>query len=127
MARDPPPLAPGEGDHRWKRCARNAAYLALATGGVGLAGVAVGTVFGVQAKATYDDAQAGSLCEKSACSSSQGDQMITRARRYGNGSTAAFLVGAAGLVAGAALWLTAAPNTPQLGVGMGTLEVRGTW
>jgi hypothetical protein len=100
---------------------------ALAASGLGLAGVVVGTVFGLQSKSLHDDSQAPGLCEKSACQTQHGEDLINQARRAGNLSTVAFVVGAAGLVAGATLWFTAPRGAPQLGVAMGTLQIRASW
>jgi hypothetical protein len=101
--------------------------VALAAGGVGIAGIAVGTVFGLQSKSLHDDSQVPGVCRKSDCYTDEGVELIYQARRAGNVSRAAFVVGAAGLVAGAALWFTAPRSAPQLGVGMGTLHIRGSW
>jgi hypothetical protein len=51
------------------------------------------------------------------------------AQAAGNISTAAFVVGAVGLAAGGVLWFTATPNatTAQLGIGVGSIQLRGNW
>jgi hypothetical protein len=100
--------------------------VALAAGGVGLAGIAVGTVFGLQALSRRDESQ-DSGCKDSACETTEGVELINQARSAGNVSTVAFIVGAAGLVAGTTLWFTAPRSAAQIGVGMGTLQIRGSW
>jgi hypothetical protein len=101
--------------------------VALAAGGVGLAGIALGTVFGLQSKSLHDDSQAPGVCTKSACDTLHGVDLIDRARNAGNVSTVAFVVGGAGLVAGATLWFTAPRSGPQLALGIGTVQIRGSW
>src|SRR5439155_4931174 len=98
---DPLPMAApsepseGLGTHR---------TLALVAGGVGVAGLAVGAVFGLSSISKHDEAE--HHCSGSICRDEQGVELRAQATRAGNASTAAFLVGAAGLVGGAALWLT---------------------
>lgn len=101
---------------------------ALVAAGIGVAGVAVGTVYGFKSKAAHDDSQAPGVCNGSSCTGQAGVDMSDDAQRFGNVSTVAFIVGAAGLAAGAALWFTAGgKDAPQVGVGMGTLQMRATW
>jgi hypothetical protein len=101
---------------------------ALAAGAVGVAGVAVGTVFGLQAKTLRDDAHTSHGCDDdSRCQTTQGVELIEQARRAGNLSTVAFVIGATGVVAGATLWITAPRHVPQVGLGIGGLHIRGTW
>jgi hypothetical protein len=101
--------------------------VALAAGGVGLAGIAVGTVFGLKSKSLYDESQAPGVCTKSACDTTHGVELIDRARYAGDVSTVAFVVGGAGLVAGATLWFTTPRSGPQLALGIGTVQIRGSW
>jgi hypothetical protein len=80
--------------------------IAIAAGGVGVAGVAVGSVVGLLAILKWSDAKDG--CDATGCegaSVSQGDS----ARSLGNISTISFIVGGVGLAAAAVLWFTA-PN-----------------
>ena len=124
---DPLPMAApsepseGLGTHR---------TLALVAGGVGVAGLAVGAVFGLSSISKHDEAE--HHCSGSICRDEQGVELRAQATRAGNASTAAFLVGAAGLVGGAALWLTAKPDAttgarPAIGVGLGTVVVTQRW
>jgi len=103
---------------------------ALVAGGVGVAGLAVGSIFGLIAKSKHD--QAGQFCDGTTCTSQRGVDLKSEAVTAGNISTVAFITGAVGLAAGAALWVTAGPDasraaTPQLGVGLGSVVVRGTF
>jgi hypothetical protein len=86
--------------------------LAIAAGAVGLAGVAVGTVFGVEALSKHSATQ--QECQGNVCSSS-GLQDVDSGKSAGNVSTVAFSVGAAALVGGAVLWLTAPSGRSSTG------------
>jgi hypothetical protein len=101
--------------------------VALVAGGIGIAGVAVGTVFGLKSMAAHDDSQAPGVCSGGDCLTNEGVELTETARKAGNVSTIAFAVGAAGLVAGSILWFTAPRGGPQVGVGMGTMQLRGSW
>jgi hypothetical protein len=108
--------------------------LALAAGGIGVAGVVVGSVFGLMSKSAHDDGNAhcqlgpgGNECD------AQGVRSRDDAIRDGNIATAALVVGAAALAGGAVLWLTA-PRAEAtvavvpLGVNGGAgAGVRGSW
>ena len=134
--------------------------LALVTTGVGIAGIAVGTVFGLESMSKHDDAVAA--CP-GACRDQHGVTLWNQARSAGDVSTVGFVVGAVGLAGGAVLWFTAgAPEesttaglrlvtredaafvqadraasggravrslfeTMRIGVGPGSLQVRGVW
>jgi hypothetical protein len=102
--------------------------LALVAGGVGVVGVGVGTIFGLQSMSKHNDAE--TKCP-GACNDQAGVDLWNDARSAGNISTIAFAVGGAGLVTGAILWFTA--KTPsrstalQADVGPGSVYLRGTW
>ena len=134
--------------------------LALVATGVGIAGVAVGTVFGLESMSKHDDAVGA--CP-GACPNQHGVTLWNQARSAGDASTVAFVVGGVGLAGGAVLWFTAgAPEesttaglrlvtredaafvqadhaasggravrslfeTMTIGVGPGSLQVRGVW
>jgi len=74
---------------------------AYASWGVGLAGVGVGTAFGLMAMQGKKDLD----CQDNSCPSSSSDAVDT-AKRNGNISTIAFAVGGAGLVLGTVLYFT---------------------
>ena len=102
--------------------------VALVAAGVGVAGVGVGTIFGLQAMSKHSDASA--KCP-GACSDQAGVELWNDARSSGNISTIAFAVGGVGLVTGAILWFTA--KTPshttalQADIGPGSVQIRGSW
>jgi hypothetical protein len=104
---------------------------AIVAGGAGVAGVAVGTIFGLMSKARHDDAEA--ICPGGDCGANQeGVDRWNDARSAGNVSTVAFIIGGAGLAAGAVLWLTAKPanaGAPSAGVSAGpsSLWIMGRW
>jgi hypothetical protein len=110
-----PPASDGSRSHTW----------ALVAGGVGVAGVAVGSVFGILSISHKNDGNthcqlgpSGNECDP------EGFQARSSAMSTGNVSTAFFIVGAAGLAAGAILWFTApssqeSSSTPTVGFGLG--------
>ena len=123
-----PPLAEGgapqsaEGSHGGRHA------LAIGVGVVGVAGVALGTVFGLKSKAKHDEAK--SHCLGSDCDST-GVQLRRDALSAGNLSTVSFVVGAVGLAGGALLWFTGnstsaeAQSGTQVGLGFGRVVVEG--
>lgn len=101
--------------------------LALVAGGVGVVGVAVGSIFGLQSMSKHSDAE--KKCP-GACPDQAGVDLWNEARTAGNISTIAFAVGGVGLATGAILWFTAKPSrssSVQAQVGPGSLQIRGTW
>ncbi len=95
---------------------------ALAVGGFGLAGVVLGSAFGLSSKSLHDRAQSG--CDGSACDEA-GAVLMNDARSNGNVSTAAFVVGAVGLACGTWLWLSVkSPSVTPTRVGLTTSEMR---
>lgn len=104
--------------------------LALVAGGVGVVGAVVGTIFGLQSKSKHDQADNNYGCSGSVCSDSIGITRSNEAVKAGNISTVAFVVSAAGLSGGAVLWFLAkAPvsSSPQVGLGLGNVQLRGVW
>jgi hypothetical protein len=102
--------------------------LALVSGGVGVAGLAVGTIFAVKAmgdKSDADKACVGGTCRTDAAVTAGND-----AHSAGNIATIGMVIGAVGLAGGAALWFTAPKKEQpavQAGLGLGTVQVRGVW
>ncbi|HEY5372893.1 MAG TPA: hypothetical protein VIK01_04370 [Polyangiaceae bacterium] len=95
---------------------------------IGVAGVTLGTIFGLQSKSKHDAAD--SHCSGSTCTDDKGVQLRSQAISAGNLSTISFVVGAAGLAGGAVLWFTASPAkqeqpTTQVGLGFGRVLVSG--
>ena len=82
---------------------------AIIAGGVGVVGVGVGSVFGLISRAKHNDAD--QHCNGTICRDQQGVDSKISAIHAGNVSTVAFIVGAAGLAGGAALWFTAPHKT----------------
>lgn len=105
--------------------------VALVAGGVGVAGVVLGTAFGLKSKAQHDEGS--TACGGGTnCPDQASIDILSAARRSGNLSTVAFVAGAAGLAAGTVLWLTAkSPSQnsarPTIGLGLGTVQLRSTW
>ena len=105
---DVPPPSGGMPTQRW---------LAIAAGVIGAGGVALGTIFGLEASSTWDDAIGG--CEgrdPNKCSpevQQKGEDALGQA----NLSTIGFAIGGAGLVAAGVLWFTApSGRSPAKGV-----------
>lgn len=118
---------------------------ALAAGGVGVVGIVVGSIFGVQA--ISKKSASSSHCGSSVGSSDANicDDTGTQDRKdgisAGNVSTVFFIVGLAGVAGGVVLWATAPkkPSAPATGfvttprprleatAGFGTLGLRGTF
>jgi hypothetical protein len=99
---------------------------AIGAGVIGVAGVALGTIFGLKSKAKHDEAD--SHCSGATCTDDEGVQLRSQALSAGNLSTVSFVVGAAGLAGGALLWFTASKQeqpTTQVGLGFGHLLVSG--
>lgn len=115
------PSEPGFGTQR---------VLALAAGGLGVIGVAVGTGLGLQSQSKRD--QANEYCDGAQCRDEKGVTLKSEALQAGNVSTAAFVVGAVGLASGVVLWVTAPRSSSsqggtQVAVAPGTVLLRGTW
>jgi hypothetical protein len=101
--------------------------LAVAAGIVGVAGVGVGSAFGLVALSKRDAAR--SVCPDPLCHDGSGSSKWSDAKSAANVSTVAFAVGGAAAVAGAVLWLTAPPvgQGTRVGFGPGSVQIRGTW
>ena len=102
---------------------------ALVAGGAGVVAVGIGTVFGLRAKSKHDEAI--KICPDPQCPDRDGVQRWNDAISAGNVATIAFIVGAVGVAGGVALWVVGAPESSggstQVGLGPGTLQLRGTW
>jgi hypothetical protein len=101
---------------------------ALAAGGVGLVGVLVGSVFGLDAKSKKSKAEIYN-CANGFCPTQDGVDAWAKARTAGTVSTVAFIVGGVGVATAATLWLTdkSSNERPQLGLGLSGIQLRGTW
>lgn len=74
-------------------------------GGVGLAGIVVGSVFGLSARSQWNEAR--DLCRTNPCANPRGIEAGRDAGSAADASTALFVVGGVALAAGAVLWFTA--------------------
>ncbi|MFO0587943.1 MAG: hypothetical protein U0441_10410 [Polyangiaceae bacterium] len=100
----PPPPPPGLGAQR---------IAGIAVGAVGLGGVALGSVFGLQAKSAYDKAMGDpSLCPTKTACYPEGKKLVDTAQSDAMISTIAFAAGGVALAGGIILILTGAPK-PQ--------------
>ncbi|HWL89455.1 MAG TPA: hypothetical protein VNO21_26810, partial [Polyangiaceae bacterium] len=72
--------------------------------GLGAAGVAAGSIFGLKASSKWSDAKG--QCDSNVCTQ-DGVSLASDARSAGNISTVAFIAGAVALVTGAVLIITA--------------------
>jgi hypothetical protein len=102
--------------------------LALVAGGIGVVGVGVGTVFGLKAKASRDEAE--KYCNGANCTDPRGVTAGDDARSAGSVSTIAMIVGAVGVAGGVTLWFTAPRENATLArvnLGLGCVEVAGTF
>jgi len=105
---------------------------AYVVGGVGIVGLGLGAVFGLQAMSKHDEA-------KKACSDYPNCQGNTRAEDANSSaksaatlSTVAFIVGGVGVAAGITLLLTAGPSSSEksstaLVIGPGSVALKGTF
>ncbi|MBX3215328.1 MAG: hypothetical protein KF850_25050 [Labilithrix sp.] len=100
----PPPAEPDTGDAR-----RTLAYVAA---GVGVLGVAVGSYAGLRSMSLRDEADRSCGGPAPRPCPREGVDTARSAQTFGNVSTVAFVVGAAGLVGGAVLWFTAPSQRP---------------
>lgn len=106
-----------------------AKVVALVLGGVGVAATGVGVAYGLIAMSRRSEANA--ICPND-CSDHTGVEAWNGAYSAGNISTGAFVIGAAGIASGVAVWLLAKPATDgiavsQISLGPGGLQVKGRW
>jgi hypothetical protein len=103
--------------------------VALVVAGVGVAGVAAGAALGVVTIGKKHDAM--NECPQDPCLTQHGSDLWSSATTSGNVATALLAVGGAALATGAVLWFTARPSdeeaSAQVGIGPGTLQLRGSW
>jgi len=111
--------------------------LAVASAGVGVAGIAVGAILGLGVSAKMNRARSGCSEGNSGCSP-EALALQDQAHSSALASTIAFGVGAAGIVGGIALWLTApkaageptevtVQAAPLLGFGTAGVQAVGRW
>ncbi|MGC4088796.1 MAG: hypothetical protein QM756_13025 [Polyangiaceae bacterium] len=90
--------------------------LALVAGGVGVVGVAVGSIFGLRSMSKHDDAE--QHCDGNACRDQQGVDLKSQAIHAGNVSTVAFVLGGVGLATGATLWFVGGRDEGARSIGL---------
>jgi hypothetical protein len=126
----PPPPRPGMPTPR---------KIALAAGGLGVAGVVIGTVFGLRARSQWSSAQA--TCVDPAIDrgcTSAGNQLSRDALTSAAVSTVGFAVAGAAVVAAGVLWFSARPPTyggpaaslrisPVVGPGVAEARIEGSF
>ena len=81
----------------------------IGLGVLGVMGLAAGTVLGLKARSSWDDAKAHCASFPNGCSPA-GVTLAEDARASGNTSTVAFVIGVAGLAGGAIVFFTAPKN-----------------
>jgi hypothetical protein len=96
--------------------------VALIVGGVGLVGEGIGSAFGLMAK-TIDD-NADPLCSSSDHCTDEGKALVNSAHSKATVATVAFSIGAAGLLGGTILWLTA-PRPQERGPSVAVVPTVG--
>ncbi len=94
----------------------------LVVGGAGLVGLATGGVLGLMAKSKFDSAS--SHCNNGVCDAA-GVAIRHDAVSRGNVATVVVGVGAAILVAGGVIWLAGPHAKTEVGVGPGSVSMRG--
>jgi hypothetical protein len=103
--------------------------VAAIVAGVGLAGVGVGSYFGLTAASTWDDAKSKCTDYPYGCGS-EGKSLADDARTQATMSTVGLGVGLALVTAGAVLWFTAGPSKPEatsFGIGPSGAAVKGSF
>lgn len=103
--------------------------LGLVAGGVGIVGVAVGSLFGLRASSTWSDAKKSCEAYPYECGN-KGEQLERDARSQATWSTVGFVVGGVFLAGGAALYLTADSSSEEsvaVGVGPTSITVKGSF
>ena len=92
--------------------------------GVGVVAVGVGVYFGVDTSSKWKDAK--THCNASYECDQTGVDLTNQAKSSGTISTIAVVAGTALVICGAVLFFTA-PKQTQVGVGPGTVHLRGTF
>jgi hypothetical protein len=102
---------------------------ALIVGGVGAAGVIVGSVFGVRSIVKHNESDR--YCPNGrTCHDARGVLAMDSAIRAGDASTVAFVLGGLAVAGSAVLWFTAPEQerfSARLGLGLGSLQLDARW
>lgn len=107
-----------------------ARIVALGLAGVGVVATGVGVAYGLTAMSRRDTAN--NLCPSNPCDTTNGVDAWKRVQSAGDISTGAFLIGAAGIASGAAVWFLARPAADgvpatSISLGPGGLHLQGSW
>ncbi len=103
--------------------------VAIVVGAVGVAGLGLGTFFGLKANGSLSDAKEHCLSYPSGCGP-EGAELNSTASSQATVATVAFIAGGAALATGAVLWFTAGPRESHgvaLGFGPGAAFVTGSF
>jgi len=128
----PPPTAPlpprstAEGPATSASAGHPMRWIGLAVAGAGVVTIAVGGGLALGAKSQYDSV--ANECPAAGCSV-DGYDVRTSARSRADVATVVMGVGAAAVAGGVLLWLLEPRRTASVavGVGVGTMALRGTW
>lgn len=124
-----PPLQPSErSELAGGRGVDGQRVAAIASGVLGVAGLATGTIFGLRSRAKHR--KSDEYCGPTTCRERQGVELMEDARSAGNVSTVGFIVGGVAGAAAAVLWFAppfGKATAPVIGLGPGTLRVAGQW
>jgi len=104
-----------------------ARVVGLLVGGLGLASIGVGTAFAIISKSQHDVVV--ERCPTAVCNSPAAIIRGQDAIRNGNVATVLMIAGGVGLATGITLWIVAPSrsSSAQVGLGLGTIEARGTF
>jgi hypothetical protein len=104
--------------------------IGLVVAGVGVVGVALGTVFGLQASSKWSDAKEKCRDYPFGCGD-DGVSLADDAKSAATISTIGFIAGGVCIAGGAALWLTAGSSSDDkkvsVGIGPGSVRIKGTF
>ena len=120
--------ATSTGTDRGPRSGSTQRVLAIVAGGVGVVGVALGSIFGLNASSDWSDAKSSCTSYPNGCTA-HAKSLSDDARSEATVSTVAFVIGAAGLAGGVVLWLTAPDGREEphaaLKLGPGQVSLAG--
>ncbi|HYQ17289.1 MAG TPA: hypothetical protein VEQ58_16065 [Polyangiaceae bacterium] len=102
--------------------------VAIVVGGLGLAGIGVGTTFGLISKSQHDTVVA--RCPiTTECDSDAARTRAKDAWNNGNVATVGFIAGGVALATAITLWIVApsSSSSTQVGLGLGTIQAKGSF
>lgn len=101
---------------------------AIGVAGLGVAGIVVGSVFGLKARSKL--VESNRTCTGKDCTDQAGVDLNNEAKSAATISTIGFIVGGVGLAGATALWVTGKPRDEaktDVSLGWGSVLVKGTW